>query len=85
MASFSALICTVYLLFRVYSFHLSIKLVQGTCIHHCPHLPGEKMSGLKRISKDVLLIEPTALQAFRTTSRLLGSVYDEDHIQVTDT
>lgn len=35
--------------------------------------PGEKMSGLKRISKDVLLMEPTALQALRTTSRLLGS------------
>lgn len=38
--------------------------------------PGEKMSGLKRMSKDVLLIEPTALQAFRTTSRLLGSDCD---------
>lgn len=35
--------------------------------------PGEKMSGLKRMSNDVLLMEPTALQAFRTTSRLLGS------------
>lgn len=37
-------------------------------------LPGEKISGLKRISKAVSLMEPTALQAFRTTSRLLGSV-----------
>lgn len=32
------------------------------------------MSGLKRISKHVLLMEPTALHAFRTTSRLLASV-----------
>lgn len=37
-------------------------------------LPGEKMSGLKRISNEVSLMEPTALQALRTTSRLLGSV-----------
>lgn len=38
------------------------------------YVPGENMSGLKRISKHVLLMEPTALQAFRTTSRLLASV-----------
>lgn len=31
------------------------------------------MSGLKRMSKQVLLMEPTALHAFRTTSRLLAS------------
>jgi len=37
-------------------------------------IPGEKISGLKRMSKEVLLIEPTALQALRTTSLLLGSV-----------
>lgn len=41
--------------------------------------PGEKMSGLKRMSNDVLLMEPTALQAFRTTSRLLGSVCEKEH------
>lgn len=42
------------------------------------------MSGLKRMSKDVLLMEPTALQALRTTSRLLGSVHDYDHRQGKD-
>lgn len=31
-------------------------------------IPGEYMSGLKRMSKHVLLMEPTALHAFRTTS-----------------
>lgn len=36
--------------------------------------PGEKMSGLKRMSKHMLLMDPTALQAFKTTSRLFGSV-----------
>lgn len=42
------------------------------------------MSGLKRISKLVLLMEPTALHAFRTTSRLLASVVSEiqaEHLQ----
>lgn len=33
------------------------------------------------MSKDVLLMEPTALQALRTTSRLLGSVCDEGQIR----
>lgn len=42
-----------------------------------PYVPGENMSGLKRISKQVLLMEPTALHAFRTTSRLLASVVSE--------
>lgn len=42
--------------------------------------PGEKMSGLKRMSNDVLLMELTALQAFRTTSRLLGSVCENEHM-----
>lgn len=37
------------------------------------HVPGEKISGLNRISNDVSLMEPTALQAFRITSLLLGS------------
>lgn len=46
--------------------------------------PGEKMSGLKRMSNDVLLMEPTALHALRTTSRLLGSVFDQDHIRGKD-
>lgn len=46
-------------------------------------LPGEKISGLKRISKAVSLMEPTALQAFRTTSRLLGSVCVWDQRQKT--
>lgn len=45
------------------------------------------MSGLKRISKQVLLMEPTALHAFRTTSRLLASVVSkfqaEDHMKTT--
>lgn len=44
-------------------------------------IPGEKMSGLKRMSKEVLLIEPTALQAFRTTSLLLGSVSSPDTVR----
>lgn len=42
-------------------------------MHHTLVLPGEKMSGLKRMSKEVLLMDPTALQALRTTSLLLGS------------
>lgn len=37
------------------------------------HSPGEKISGLKRTSKAVLLMEPTALHALRITSRLRGS------------
>lgn len=42
-----------------------------------PHrLPGEKMSGLKRTSKAVLLMEPTALHALRITSRLRGSAVE---------
>lgn len=36
-------------------------------------IPGEKMSGLKRISNDVSLTEPTALHALRITSRLFKS------------
>lgn len=36
------------------------------------HSPGEKISGLKRTSKAVLLMEPTALHALRITSRLRG-------------
>lgn len=40
------------------------------------HLPGEKMSGLKRTSKAVLLMEPTALHALRITSRLRGSAVE---------
>lgn len=51
-----------------------VKLFHNAFIMNRPSLPGEKMSGLKRMSKDVLLMEPTALQAFKTTSRLLGSV-----------
>lgn len=42
------------------------------------------MSGLKRMSKDVLLMEPTALQAFRTTSRLLGSEDGSHHKEQED-
>ena len=40
------------------------------------HSPGEKMSGLKRTSKAVLLMEPTALHALRITSRLRGSAVE---------
>lgn len=47
---------------------------KATLEDKCQHIPGEKMSGLKRMSNEVSLIEPTALQALRTTSRLLGSV-----------
>lgn len=42
------------------------------------HVPGEKISGLNRISNDVSLMEPTALQAFRITSLLLGSTGAEE-------
>jgi hypothetical protein len=46
---------------------------------HTPHpncLPGENMSGLKRMSKAVLLMEPTALHALWITSRLRGSAVE---------
>lgn len=46
---------------------------EGGQTQPCAHVPGEKMSGLKRMSKEVSLVEPTALQAFRITSLLLGS------------
>lgn len=52
-------------------------MVQSFLMKGCS--PGEKMSGLKRMSKEVLLMEPTALQAFRTTSRLLGSECGQDY------
>lgn len=48
--------------------------VHSLIIHS--YLPGEKMSGLKRMSKAVLLTEPTALQALRITSRLRGSAVE---------
>lgn len=47
-------------------------------------VPGENMSGLKRMSKEVLLTEPTALQALSTTSRLLGSAANEGGFIITN-
>lgn len=56
------------------------QVPQDDTHHHVPtlmqSLPGEKMSGLKRTSKAVLLMEPTALHALRITSRLRGSAVE---------
>lgn len=59
-----------WLMYREIPFFSSI-VTKGNYLTAFPLMsciPGENMSGLKRMSKHVLLMEPTALHAFRTTS-----------------